>query len=143
MLLFPKKPKFFKSFSNRKIVNSYKKKNNMLKFAKICLIAKEAGFIPNYQIESIRLFLRRLLKKRAQIFFRIFPDQPITKKPNEVRLGRGKGNFKYWTHFAKQGKIIIEVTGQNPKLLTLALYVIKYKLTIKSFIYNQKFRWIL
>jgi large subunit ribosomal protein L16 len=66
-----------------------------LKFSKLGLIAKESGFIPNFQIEAIRLFLRRLLKKRAQIFFRIFPNQPITKKPNEVRLGRGKGNFKY------------------------------------------------
>ena len=95
MLLFPKKPKYFKSFSNRKIVSNFSKKDNILKFSKLGLIAKESGFIPNFQIEAIRLFLRRLLKKRAQIFFRIFPNQPITKKPNEVRLGRGKGNFKY------------------------------------------------
>lgn len=140
MLLFPKKPKFLKSFSNKKVVTSHKKQDNMLRFSKLGLIAKEAGFIPNYQIEAIRLFLRRLLKKRAQIFFRVFPNQPITKKPNEVRLGRGKGNFKYWTYYAKEGKIIIEVTGQNVKLLTLALCAIKYKLTVKSYIYNQKFR---
>ena len=95
MLLFPKKPKFFKNFSNRKIVNNSKNKKNILKYSKISLIVKEATFIPNFQIETIRLFLRRYLKKRAQIFFRIFPNQPITKKPNEVRLGRGKGNFKY------------------------------------------------
>jgi len=95
MLLFPKKPKYFKSFSNKKITTSHAKKSKMLKFAKLGLIAKEAGFIPNYQIESIRLFLRRMLKKKAQIFFRVFPNQAITKKPNEVRLGRGKGNFKY------------------------------------------------
>ena len=119
------------------------KKDNILKFSKLGLIAKESGFIPNFQIEAIRLFLRRLLKKRAQIFFRIFPNQPITKKPNEVRLGRGKGNFKYWTYHIKQGKIVLEVSGQNQKLLTLALNVIKYKLTVKSYIYNQKFRWIL
>jgi len=95
MLLFPKKPKYFKSFSNKKVTKSSVKKDNILKFSKIGLIAKEAGFIPNYQMEAIRLFARRFLKKRAQIFFRVFPNQPITKKPNEVRLGRGKGNFKY------------------------------------------------
>ena len=95
MLLFPKKPKFLKSFSNKKIITSHRKQDNILKFSKLGLIAKEAGFITSYQIEAIRLFLRRLLKKRAQIFFRIFPDRPITKKPNEVRLGRGKGNIKH------------------------------------------------
>jgi large subunit ribosomal protein L16 len=95
MLLFPKKPKFLKSFANKKITSNFSKKDNNFRFSRIGLIAKEAGFIPNFQIEAIRLFLRRLLKKRAQLFFRIFPNQPITKKPNEVRLGRGKGNLKY------------------------------------------------
>jgi large subunit ribosomal protein L16 len=95
MLLFPKKPKFLKSFANKKITSNFYKKDNNFRFSRIGLIAKEAGFIPNFQIEAIRLFLRRLLKKRAQLFFRIFPNQPITKKPNEVRLGRGKGNLKY------------------------------------------------
>ena len=95
MLLFPKKSKYLKSFSNKKITNNYIKNKNIFRFSKIGLIAKQAGFIPNYQIEAIRLFLRRLFKKHAQFFFRIFPNQPITKKPSEVRLGRGKGNFKY------------------------------------------------
>ena len=95
MLLFPKKPKYLKSFSNRKIIKTNKTGLNKFRFAKIGLISKESGFIPNYQIEAIRLFLRRLLKKKAQIFFRIFPNQAITKKSNEIRLGRGKGALKY------------------------------------------------
>ena len=95
MLLFPKKPKFLKSFSNKKIVTNLNKKNNNLKFSNVGLVAKQSGFMPNFQIEAIRILLRRTLKKRSKIFFRIFPNQPITKKPNEVRLGRGKGNFKY------------------------------------------------
>ena len=97
MLLFPKKPKYLKSFANKKITSNYIKKDNVFRFSRVGLIAKEAGFIPNFQIEAIRLFLRRFLKKRGQLFFRIFPNQPITKKPNEVRLGRGKCNFKYST----------------------------------------------
>jgi large subunit ribosomal protein L16 len=95
MLLTPKKPKFLKSFANKKITRNNYKEQNIFRFSKIGLIAKESGFVPNFQIEAVRLFLRRYLKKRAQLFFRIFPNQPITKKPNEVRLGRGKGNFKY------------------------------------------------
>ena len=76
-------------------LKSFKIFDFTIKFSNFGLIAKQAGIIPNFQIEAIRLFIRRLVKKRAQLFFRIFPNQPITKKPNEVRLGRGKGNLKY------------------------------------------------
>ena len=95
MLLFPKKPKFFKSFSKKNIKNNLNRNENILKFSKIGLVSNEAGFIPNFQMEAIRVILRRFLKKKAKIFFRFFPNLPITKKPNEIRLGRGKGNFKY------------------------------------------------
>jgi large subunit ribosomal protein L16 len=94
MMLMPKKSKYLKPFTNKKIIKHNKKQNN-LKFAKICLISAEAGFIPNFQISAIKLFLRKNLKKRGQIFIRLFPNQPITKKANETRLGRGKGNLKY------------------------------------------------
>lgn len=95
MLLFPKKTKFSKSFSGRKVTpkNAITVSNN--KYANIALLANETGKVTNFQLESIRRFLRRFLKKKAQIFFRIFPSVPITKKPNDVRLGRGKGNLKY------------------------------------------------
>ena len=122
MLLFPKKPKFIKSFLNKKITNNSIKKTNIFRFSKIGLVSTSSGLLPNFQIESIRLFLRRILKKRAQIFFRVFPNQPITKKPSELRLGRGKGNFKYWSFYAQKGKLLVELTGQNIKLITLAMY---------------------
>lgn len=95
MLLFPKKPKYLKSYSNRRTQPNSTKNNSILRFSQVSLVAAQHGFIPNFQIEAVRLFLRRLLRKRAQLFFRFFPNQPITKKPNEVRLGRGKGAFKY------------------------------------------------
>lgn len=95
MLLFPKKPNYVKSFSNKKKNLNFLENKNVFRFSYLTLIADDCGYIPNHQIEAIRLFLRRFLKKRAQLFFRIFPNQPITKKPNEVRLGRGKGNLKY------------------------------------------------
>jgi large subunit ribosomal protein L16 len=95
MLLFPKKPKYSKSFSNRKKNFNLNEKRDTSRFSCLSLISSEPGYIPNYQMEATRLFLRRFLKKRAQLFFRFFPNQPITKKPNEVRLGRGKGNLKY------------------------------------------------
>jgi large subunit ribosomal protein L16 len=95
MLLFPKKSKFSKSFSGKKVTakNSSGEVNN--KYANVCLVAQESGKITNFQLESLRRFLRRFLKKKAQLFFRLFPNVPVTKKPNDVRLGRGKGNLKY------------------------------------------------
>lgn len=95
MLLQPIKSKFTKSFTSKKITSNSKNKIKKLNQSKFALIASEAGYIPNYQMQAIRLFLRRTLKKRAQIFIKFFPNRPITKKPNEVRLGRGKGNTKY------------------------------------------------
>ena len=83
-----------KSFTGKKIA-SKNRKNSSLKYSKISLLSAEAGYIPNYQIQAIKLSLRRIVKKRAQIFVRLVPNRPITKKPNELRLGRGKGNLKY------------------------------------------------
>jgi large subunit ribosomal protein L16 len=65
------------------------------RFSNYCIISHENGFVTNFQIEGLRRFLRRSFKKRGQIFFRIFPYLPITKKQSEVRLGRGKGKMKY------------------------------------------------
>jgi large subunit ribosomal protein L16 len=95
MFLSPKKSKFTKSFSGKKIIPTVNNKSSFLRFSNFCIVANEAGIITNFQIESIRRFLRRFLKKKGQIFFRIFPNIPITKKPNEIRLGRGKGKLKY------------------------------------------------
>jgi len=96
MLLFPNKYKFSKSFSGQKITGSVKKQTsrNFL-FGDLALITHECGYITNFQIEASRQFLRRFLKKKSKIFFRIFPNTPISKKPNDIRLGRGKGNLKY------------------------------------------------
>jgi large subunit ribosomal protein L16 len=95
--LFSKKAIFNKSFSGRKLT---KKKTlstslRLNKQGRVSLIAKENGKITNFQIESIRRFLRRFLKKKAQLFIQVFPHIPITKKPKDIRQGRGKGNVKY------------------------------------------------
>jgi large subunit ribosomal protein L16 len=95
MLLFPNKPKYFVKFTNKKLLTFNTKKTSILRYSQIGLLAKCSGFISNFQIEAVRLYLRRLAKKRSQLFFRVFPDQPITKKPNQVRMGRGVGGLKY------------------------------------------------
>ena len=115
MFLSPKNPKFTKSFSRKKQA-TFKSKTNKMNFGDFSLIALESGKITNFQIESIRRFLRRFLKKKAKINFRVFPSMPITKKPNEVRLGRGKGPLKYWACFINKGDCLLEIKGSNALL---------------------------
>jgi len=95
MLLLPKQSKYLKSFSNKKLTNNCSTQQHKLKYSHLSLISKQSGFISNRKIEAMRLFLRRYLKKKAQIYYCFYPSSPITKKPNEVRLGRGKGNVKF------------------------------------------------
>lgn len=97
MLLMPKKPKFTKTFTSKRLfIKNSKKTTNMLNnYANIALIAQESGRITSYQIEAIKRYLKRYLKKKAIILFRKYPSNPITKKPNDIRRGRGKGSVIY------------------------------------------------
>jgi len=117
MLLFPTKQKLTKSFTGKKIAKKNDNKIVNLKFGNFCVIANENSFITNFQIEAIRRVLRRTFKKRHQIFFRIFPFLPITKKPNETRLGRGKGKVKYWSYVVRKGEIIVEIRSAHRQII--------------------------
>jgi large subunit ribosomal protein L16 len=112
----------------------------MNKFASTSLITKESGKITNFQFEALRKSLRRTLKKKAQIFFRIFPSIPITKKSNNVRLGRGKGNVSYFCSYLKKNEAILELRYFDAKLSNNVLKVSKKKIGIKTFIFNQESR---
>ena len=94
-------------------------------------------------MESVRRFLKRLLKKKAKVFFRVYPTNPITKKPNDVRLGKGKGNVKYWAFFAKKNDILLELKTVNSKLALKILEKTKVKLAVNSFCFDRTKRWIL
>ena len=143
MLLFPKKTKFSKSFSGKKIMAKSNKTSDSNRFGNIALVASESGKVTNFQMESIRRFLRRFLKKKAQIFFRVFPNVPVTKKPNDVRLGRGKGNIKYWASFVKKGTVLVEIRSFDDSLTNKILEGSRVKLATKTFTFNRKLRWIL
>ena len=142
MLLLPNNPKYKKTFAGKK--NYVFEKNKILKpfFGEFCLIASEPGNLTNYQIESFRRFLRKHFKKRSQLLIRIFPALPITKKPNEIRLGRGKGNTVFWSYYLNKGSILLEVKGADYKTSKNILNKVKIKLPIKTFFYNQYVRWI-
>jgi large subunit ribosomal protein L16 len=95
MLLFPKRPKFLKSFSNKQISAIKQSKKKLPAYANIVLVASQSGFLTNFQIEALRRNLLKFVKRQGKLLLPIFPLVPITKKPNEIRLGRGKAQPRY------------------------------------------------
>ena len=94
MVLFPKKPKYLKPFLG-KFKNKIMVKKIKPTYANFVLVAAQSGLITNFQIEAIKKYLRRFVKKQAQLFIKIFPSNSVTKKPLAIRLGRGKADVKY------------------------------------------------
>jgi large subunit ribosomal protein L16 len=82
-----------------------------LAFGSFGLKALESGWITNRQIESARIAVTRYMKREGQVWINIFPDKPVTKKPAEVRMGKGKGNPEYWVAVVKAGRIMFEAEG--------------------------------
>lgn len=130
MLLAPKRSKYKTIFIRKSLSN--KAKSPILNFGLQGIFSKEMGRISSKQIEATRKFLRRNLKKQAKIWINIFPSKMITKKPQEVRMGKGKGYVKYWAYFIKKNEILFEVKGLNQLVIKKSLISSKYKLPVKS-----------
>lgn len=130
MLLSPKRYKF-KSIFVRKAL-SKQILVSQLNFGSHGLFAAELGRISSEQIESVRKNLRGGLKKDAKIWINVFPFGGITKKPQEIRMGKGKGYLKYWVYFTKKNEILFEVKGVNSLLIKQMLSKAKFKLPLQS-----------
>ena len=109
----PKRTKYRKQMKGRN--RGLAQKGNSLDFGAFGLKATSRGQITSRQIEAARRAMTRHVKRGAKIWIRIFPDKPITKKPLEVRQGKGKGNVEYWASPIKPGKILYEVAGVSEK----------------------------
>ena len=92
----------------------------------------EPAWITARQIESSRIALTRYIKREGQVWIRIFPDKPITQKPAEVRMGKGKGNLEYWVAVVKPGTILFELSGVNAAEAKEALRLAAQKLPVKT-----------
>jgi len=103
-----------------------------LAFGKFGLKALERGWIKSNQIESCRVAINRHMKRKGKVWIRIFPDKPITKKPIEVRMGKGKGNPEYWVAVVKPGRILFEVDGVPDHMARESLRLADAKLGIKT-----------
>ncbi len=129
-MLMPKRTKYRKQQKGRNRGKSYR--GSSIAFGEIALKAVEAGRINSRQIEAARIAMTRKVNRMAKSWIRVFPDKPITSKPLEVRMGKGKGAVEEWVMNIKPGRIIFEMAGVSEELSREALTLAKHKLPFKT-----------
>ena len=107
-------------------------RGNYLDFGDVALVALEPIWLSAKQIEAARVALNRKLNRKGQVWIRVFPDKPISKKPAETRMGKGKGAPEFWAAVIKPGQIIFEIGGVDVKLAEQAVILAGCKLPIKT-----------
>ena len=126
----PKRTKYRKMMKGR--VRGLAQRGAEVSFGDFAIKALEPGRITSRQIEASRIAMTRNMKRVGKVWIRIFPDKPITKKPAEVRMGKGKGSPEYWVAVVKPGRIMFEVGGVSPELARESLRLAQQKLPIKT-----------
>lgn len=129
-MLAPKKVKHRKMMKGR--MRGSALRGSEVSFGEFGLKAMEPCRITSRQIESARIAITRYVKRTGKVWIRIFPDKPITKKPAETRMGKGKGMVEYWVAVVKPGRILYEMEGVTPDIAKKALDLAAYKLPIRT-----------
>jgi large subunit ribosomal protein L16 len=129
-MLAPKKVKHRKTFKGK--IKGNAKRGTLLSTGSFGLKTLEEGWITDRQIEAARIALTRHLKREGQVWINIFPDKPITKKPAEVRMGKGKGAPEYWVAVVQPGRIMFEADGVPLDTAREAMRLAAGKLPVKT-----------
>jgi large subunit ribosomal protein L16 len=129
-MLQPKRTKHRKMQKGR--MKGDAKRGFSIAFGSYGLKALDEHWLTDRQIEAARQALTRHMKREGNVWIRIFPDKPITRKPLEVRMGKGKGNLEFWAAVVKPGRILFEVDGVDEKTAKEALFLAAGKLPIKT-----------
>lgn len=129
-MLLPKRVKFRKQQRGR--MRGKAVKGNRISFGEYGLQALEPGWINNRQIEAARIAMTRHIKRGGKVWIKIFPDKPITAKPAETRMGKGKGVPEYWVAVVKPGRIMFELAGVSESVAREAMRLAAHKLPIKA-----------
>jgi large subunit ribosomal protein L16 len=129
-MLQPKRVKFRKRQKGR--VKGVATRGAEISFGSFALKSLETGWITSRQIEASRIAVTRAMKREGQVWIRIFPDKPITKKPAEVRMGKGKGSPEYWVACVKPGTILFESGGVNKATAFESLRLAAQKLPVRT-----------
>jgi len=129
-MLSPKRVKFRKMFKGR--TRGTASRGATVAFGTYGLMAAEPGWITNRQIEAARVALSRYIKRGGKVWIRIFPDKPITKKPAETRMGKGKGSPEGWVAVVKPGRVMFELEGVSKEIAQKAMLLAAAKLGIAT-----------
>jgi large subunit ribosomal protein L16 len=126
----PKKVKFRKQQRGRMTGKAWR--GSALSFGDFGLKAMECGWVTNRQIEAARIAMTRFIKRGGKVWIRVFPDKPITKKPPETRMGKGKGAPEAWVAVIRPGKMLFEMEGVSQEIATEAMRLAAMKLSIPT-----------
>ncbi|HFB67630.1 MAG TPA: 50S ribosomal protein L16 [Calditrichae bacterium] len=129
-MLMPKRVKYRKQHRGR--MKGKAQRGNTLAFGSYGLKALEPAWITSRQIEAARIAITRHIKRGGKVWIRIFPDKPVTKKPAETRMGKGKGSPEFWVAVVKPGRIMFELEGVAPEIAKEAMRLASHKLPIKT-----------
>lgn len=129
-MLLPKRVKHRKVQKGRRRGKAYR--GSDLSFGQFGLQALEVGWITNRQIEAARIAINRHVKRGGKLWITIFPDKPLTVKPAETRMGKGKGNPEHWVAVVKPGRIMFEFEGVTEEMAREAMSLAAHKLPIKT-----------
>ena len=129
-MLMPKRVKYRRVHRGR--MTGKAMRGNTLAYGEFCLVATEPGWITSNQIEAARIAMTRFTKRSGQVWIKIFPDKPVTKKPAETRMGSGKGSPEYWVSVVKPGRVMFEIAGVSEEVAREALRLASHKLPIKT-----------
>ena len=129
-MLMPKRVKYRKTQRGRMSGKAYR--GSTISFGDFGLKAMEPAWITSRQIEACRVALSRKMKRDGRVWIRIFPDKPVTKKPLETRMGKGKGSPEFWVAVVKPGRLMFEISGVSKELAYEALKIASHKLPIKT-----------
>ena len=129
-MLMPKKVKYRKRHKGRMGGTAFR--GGTLDFGSFGLQALECGRITDRQIEAARIAMTRYIKRGGKIWLRIFPDKPVSKKPAETGMGKGKGGPEYWVAVVRQGRMLYEMEGVSEKIAKEAFRLAQHKLPIAT-----------
>jgi large subunit ribosomal protein L16 len=135
-MLQPKKTKFRKQFKGRMRGKAYR--GNLVSFGDFGLQATGCGRLTARQIEAARIAMTRHIKRQGKIWIRVFPDKPVTRKPAEVRMGKGKGSVDHWATVVKPGRMLYEMQGVAEEEAREAFRLAAHKLNIPTRFVNRE-----
>ena len=129
-MLLPKRVKYRRVHRGR--MTGKATRGNKVTYGEYGLVALEPAWITSNQIEAARIAMTRYTKRGGQVWIKIFPDKPVTKKPAETRMGSGKGSPEFWVAVVKPGRVMFEIAGVSEEVAREALRLASHKLPIKT-----------